>query len=241
MGRDKHSGIAGHRRRNRIAGQFTALLTEMLESPAWCALSLSGRRILDRVAIELRAHGGYVKEGLCVTYDDFEAYGIHRRCIAPAIREAVALGFLLIKRAGRAGNAEFRQATLYEPTYLNMIDSEPTHDWRWIKTIEAAQIAARAARASERPEKQKPSGGIRTKTSGGIRTTNPVFHSTESTTTDSTESATTSESLGEQAQQRRSHRHPPARQPPPSPTGSTPNAPTAPDAMTNGDATATKH
>jgi hypothetical protein len=91
----KNSSIAG-RRRNRIAGQFTALLTDMLESPAWRVLSLSAHRVLDRAAIELRHHGGHEGDGLCVTYTDFEEYGIERHAIAPAIREAVALGFLRI-------------------------------------------------------------------------------------------------------------------------------------------------
>ena len=84
--------IAGHRRRNRIAGQFTALLTDMLESPAWRVLSLSARRVLDRVAIEPRRHGGHEGDGLCVTYADFKTYGIERHAIAPAPRET-ASGF----------------------------------------------------------------------------------------------------------------------------------------------------
>jgi len=76
-----------------------------------------------------------------VTYEQFEAYGIDRHCIGPAIREAVALGFLIIKRAGRAGNAEFRQAALYQLTYLTTQDDEPTHDWQRIKTIEQAHAS----------------------------------------------------------------------------------------------------
>jgi hypothetical protein len=105
----QRNSIAGRRRRNRIAGSFTALLTEMLESPAWRVLSLSARRVLDRVSIELRRHGGHAAKGLCVTYVDFQEYGIDRHAIALAIREAVALGFLTIIRQGRAGNREYRQ------------------------------------------------------------------------------------------------------------------------------------
>ena len=55
--RPQPSSIAGRRRRNRIAGQFTALLTDILESPAWRVLSLSAHRVLDQIAIELRHHG----------------------------------------------------------------------------------------------------------------------------------------------------------------------------------------
>jgi hypothetical protein len=172
--RREPSSIAGRRRRNKIAGQFTALLTDMLESPAWGVLSLSGRRILDRVAIELRSHGGYVGDGLCVTYADFEAYGVDRHAIGPAIREAGSLGFLRIKRSGYGGNSEFRRPTLYEPTYLNMIDSEQTHDWRRIKTMEEARMTARAARRSGL-RKQKTSGGKPTVASGGKPTESRIF------------------------------------------------------------------
>ena len=156
--RPHRSSIAGHRRRNRIAGQFTALLTEMLESPAWCVLSLSARRVLDRVAIELRHHGGHEGDGLCVTYSDFEEYGMDRHAIAPAIREVVALGFLRITREGRAGNCEFRRSTLYKSTYLNTVDGEPTHDWRQITSLKQAQAKVREARAAE-PQKTKSQWG----------------------------------------------------------------------------------
>jgi hypothetical protein len=164
--RPHRSSIAGHRRRNRIAGQFTALLTDMLESPSWRVLSLSGRRVLDRVAIELRHHGGLEGDGLCVTYDDFEDYGIDRHAIAPAIREVVALGFLRITREGRAGNSEFRRSTLYKLTYVNTLDGEPTHDWRRITSLKQAEAKVREARAAE-PRKTKRQWGKPTPASVG--------------------------------------------------------------------------
>jgi hypothetical protein len=156
----QHSSIAGRRRRNRIAGQFTALLTEMLESPAWCVLSLSARRVLDRVSIELRHHGGHAANGLCVTYDDFEKYGVDRHAVAPAIREVVALGFLRIIRQGRAGNREFRAPTLYRPTFATAVDCEATHEWRRIKTLEQARTIAAEARAPKRPPRNRKPVGI---------------------------------------------------------------------------------
>src|SRR5262245_20137396 len=102
----------GRRRSTRIAGQFTVFPLDVMESPAWQVLSLSARRIIDRICIELRHHAGRESARIPVSYDDFESYGIHRHSIAPAIREAVALGFVCITREGRAGNAEFRQVTL---------------------------------------------------------------------------------------------------------------------------------
>jgi hypothetical protein len=153
--RPQPSSIAGRHRRNRIAGQFTALLTDMLESPAWRMLSLSARRVLDRVAIELRHHGGHEGEGLCVTYADFQKYGIGRHSIAPAIRQAIALGFLRVTRQGRAGNSEFRRSTLYKLTYVNTVDGEPGHDWKRIRSLDEAEAKAREARADLPPRKTK--------------------------------------------------------------------------------------
>ena len=158
MERDKRRGpssVAGRRRRNRIAGQFTALLTDILESPSWRVLSLSARRVLDRISNELRHHGGFEGDGLCVTYADFQAYGIERHAIPPAIREAVALGFLRITREGYGGNSEFRRPTLYKLTYLNTVDGEPTHAWKRIRSVAEAQMKAREARAARRPSKNR--------------------------------------------------------------------------------------
>ena len=81
-------------RRNRLSEQWASHPIEMLRSPAWRALSLSARRVLERIAIELAAHGGNDIERLPVTKADFVAYGIGPKQIASAIREAEALGFI---------------------------------------------------------------------------------------------------------------------------------------------------
>jgi hypothetical protein len=96
----------GRRKRTRIDGQFAAREIKMLESHAYRELSLSARRVLDRLEIELAHHGGMDNGKLPVTYDDFQRYGIDRHAIAPAIRELIALGFVAITVRGRAGNAE---------------------------------------------------------------------------------------------------------------------------------------
>jgi hypothetical protein len=87
----------GRRKRTRIDGQFAAREIKMLESHAFRELSLSARRVLDRLEIELAHHGGMDNGKLPVTYDDFQRYGIDRHAaIAPAIRELVALGFVAL-------------------------------------------------------------------------------------------------------------------------------------------------
>jgi hypothetical protein len=136
----------GARRRNRIAGQFAWRLIEMLESPAYRVLSLSGHRILDRLEIELAHHAGHDNGALPVTYSDFESYGIDRHAIAPAVREVEALGFVRIAERGRAGNAEYRTPNKFALTYRPAKDRGPTDDWRNIRTIEEAEAIAHAAR-----------------------------------------------------------------------------------------------
>ena len=137
----------GRRRRTQIDGQFAARQIELLESPAFRVLSLSARRVLDRIEIELAHHGGRDNGRLPVTYDNFQSYGMDRHAIAPAIREVVALGFVEITEQGRAGNAEWRRPNFFRLTYRHTNDANPTHEWKRINTLERAQTLARQARA----------------------------------------------------------------------------------------------
>jgi hypothetical protein len=139
------------RRRNSIAGQWIARTISMLDSPAYRALSLSAHRALSRIEIEHMHHGGADNGKLPVTYVDFISYGIHRRFIAPAIRELVALGFIEITEQGVAGNAEFRRPSLYRLTYrpaynAGKHDGNGTHEWQRIETMEQAEALANQAR-----------------------------------------------------------------------------------------------
>jgi hypothetical protein len=149
------------RRRTKIGGQFSPRLIEMLESHAWRALSLSGRRVLDRIEIELAHHGGADNGRLPVTYDNFVDYGIDRHAISPAIRETVALGFLEVTERGRAGNAEFRSPSLYRLTYIGgwRKADDPTHEWRRIQSMDRAI----EIRAQARLGRQGSQSGIREK------------------------------------------------------------------------------
>jgi len=147
----------GRKRRTQIDGQFAARLIEMLESPPYRVLSLSARRVLDRLEIELARHGGMDNGRLPVTFDDFEAYGMDRHAIAPAIQELVALGFVEVTERGRAGNAEWRKPNLFRLTYQPTKDADRTHDWRRVPTVEKAAAIARAAR-NQSAKKQKPVG-----------------------------------------------------------------------------------
>jgi hypothetical protein len=119
-------------RRNRFSGQFSGRLIEMMESAAWRALSLAGRRVIDRVEIEHGHHGGTDNGKLPVTFDQFCEYGLHRHSIAPGMREAIALGFLEVTQKGRAGNAEHRAPNLFRLTYRpsDGARGDGSHEWR---------------------------------------------------------------------------------------------------------------
>jgi hypothetical protein len=139
-------------RRNRIGGQFIARLIEMLESPAYRVLSRSGHMVLARIEIELGHHGGNDNGRLPVTTENFIEYGMHRTSVAPAIREAEALGFIRITERGHGGNAEYRSPNRFYLTYAHTNDSKrrpPTDEWRRIKTLEEANQIARSARAKK--------------------------------------------------------------------------------------------
>jgi hypothetical protein len=140
-------------RRNRLSEQWAAYPIEMLQSPAYRALSLSACRVLHRIEIELAAHGGNDIERLPVTKADFVEYGISPRLVASAIREAEALGFIRITQRGRGGNAEHRKENQFFPTYLVGRNRAlaPSHDWRQINTLEEAKQIACAARANKNP------------------------------------------------------------------------------------------
>jgi hypothetical protein len=190
----------GRKRPSSIEGQFAPRLIEMLQSSPWRTMSLSGRKVVERIEIEFAQHGGEAggENGrLPVTYDDFVRYGMDRQCVGPAIREAEALGFIVITRRGRAGNAEWHLPTLFRLTFRpakGIPGNGCSHEWRAIETMEQATILAKAARAAK-PEKTKSQWGKIPNFSGGKPTENHLsqygkplpknghFHSAETPTT----------------------------------------------------------
>jgi hypothetical protein len=170
---------AARRRQTQIDGQFAAREIKMLAAPAFRVLSLSARRVLDRLEIELAHHGGKENGRLPVTYDDFVKYGIDRHAVAPAIREVTALGFAEVTVRGRAGNAEWREPNLFRITYKHTNEAGPTHEWKRIYNDEQAYKTAKAARGMP-PVKHKTTApnkmpvGENTVPSGGNQHLSPV-------------------------------------------------------------------
>ena len=111
--------------KTRISGQWAWRTIEMMESPAFRALSHSARRILDRLEIEIAHHGGKDNGRLPFTFDHFAEYGVDRHSIAPALREVEALKFIEVTERGRAGNAEYRNR-IYFASHTGRL-GEPGH------------------------------------------------------------------------------------------------------------------
>ena len=151
------------RQRRFLGGrQFAARPLDLLESPAFQVLSLSGHRFLLRLEIEHLHHGGKENGNLPCTYEDFGVL-IHRHCVAAAKRECEALGLVEVMEVGHARPGEFRRPSIYRLTYLPTGNTQPSDEWRVIKTVARAQEIAKAARdeARKKPrKKQKASGGF---------------------------------------------------------------------------------
>ena len=145
------SGLSRKGKKTAIGGQFAPRLIEMLESPAYRALSLSGHRVLARIEVEIGHHGGNDNGKLPVTFDHFHQYGIHRHSIAPAVRETVALGFVEVTQKGRSGNGEYRRPSLYRLTYRPTDSLGATDEWKKIATTDEAERIANDARKNKRP------------------------------------------------------------------------------------------
>jgi hypothetical protein len=142
-------------RNGSIPGAFVPRRLDMLVSPAHQELSLSARRVLDRIEIEHMQHGGKENGKLIVTYDQFESLGIHRHSIAPAIRELSFLGFIEVTQKGRPNAGEYRWPNLFRLTYITNRTLPATDEWATIKTTDQASTIAKAARASNARGKPK--------------------------------------------------------------------------------------
>jgi hypothetical protein len=162
-----------YRRKNKIAGQFSARTIEMMESPAFTVLSLSGHRVLFRIEIEHANHGGQDNGQLPITYDQFHDYGLDRHAISRAIREVEALGFIEITERGRSGNAEYRRPNRFRLTYRHTGRANPTDEWRRIKTIKEAKIMAQTARTG--PKRKHFPVGFLPVSVGETHTENTIF------------------------------------------------------------------
>lgn len=151
----------------------------MLKSPAMRYLSLSARRILDRIEIELASHGGKDNGALPVTYADFQAFGIDGHSIRPAINELVAMGLVEIAEQGSGGNETECRPNKYRITYrdrdVKFKDKWPlaqTHEWRHIDSEEKAKALIIEARECVRDRNRRKLKLKNMRTLGGFPPSN---------------------------------------------------------------------
>lgn len=137
---------------HKINGQFIGHRVEMIRSPAFAALALSARRVLDRLEIECCKSAGRNNGNLICTHKDFRNFDIYRDGVGPGIRETEALGFIAVER-GKAMGSSTAPST-YRLTYLPTKNAGPTDEWRNITTHEQARAIAAAARKTARPKKK---------------------------------------------------------------------------------------
>ena len=150
QGVGRTSPLITGRPRNKITENWVSYPRSMISSPAMRALSLSAIRAMHRLEEEHMSHGGAENGRLIVTHDQFIAWGIHKDSVSPAIRELVALGFVEVTEKGAAGNENYRRPARYRLTYVNDNGrSQPSHEWKSIKTIEDAESVAAVARAAK--------------------------------------------------------------------------------------------
>jgi hypothetical protein len=123
---------------------FAPRTIAMLKSPAWSVVSLAGRRVLDRIEIELSHHAGKDNGRLPVTWRDFEVYGLNRRSIGPALRELQRLGFIEITEYGVASPGG--EPNVFRLTYRDTAGKPATDEWATIASVEEAERIASAAR-----------------------------------------------------------------------------------------------
>ena len=137
-------------RPNTIGGVFRWHLIEMVESPAWRALSLSARQCLDRIEIELAHHGGRDNGALPVTHRDFVTYGVWAGGVAEALAELEVLGFIQ-RKPGKASidRAKGRAAHFRLLCRHGRGAGPPAEDqhWKRFKTLAEADAVAKQARA----------------------------------------------------------------------------------------------
>ena len=139
----------------------------MLRSPAMAVLSLSARRVLERLEIEMADHGGTDNGRLPVTFDDFQRFGILIGTLSPPRLGGASARPHRGHRARRRRQCGVPKAEFLRLTFRHTQHAGPTNDWRRIKTLEEASAIARSARTAKT---KKPNAGVAETTTFGAGT-----------------------------------------------------------------------
>ena len=105
------------------------LTRELIASPAWRAMGINARRLIDFLLIEHMNHAGTENGNLQATYDQLAAFGLTRRKIFEAITEAEALGLIAVEHGGR-WNLTNRPSTFRLTFYSDRHGNPATNVWK---------------------------------------------------------------------------------------------------------------
>lgn len=123
------------------------LETEMLASPAWRALSINARRLIDFLLIEHRNHAGRENGKLRAPYRQLQEFGLTAELIRPAIDEAERLGFVRSTALGFEVGRLRRRPSGFRLTFIagstESPISPPTNEWRAVNEIQKAASETR--------------------------------------------------------------------------------------------------
>src|SRR5258708_22852840 len=125
------------------------LTGEMLESPAWRALTGNAMKVVLRIALEHLRHGGVGNGLLPVTYQDFVRWGVRRNAIREAIVVAINLGWIDKTSTGEVPwHGDIRRPSTFALTWLPQHNGAPASNrWTRIKSDADAKAAIKAAKA----------------------------------------------------------------------------------------------
>ncbi len=134
---------------------------DMMESPAWRAMTPPARKVLDRILIEQMAHAGAENGNLIVTYDDFADYGVRRQSIHEAIEVVQALGWIAVTRKGGRSVGGVKRPSTYALTFLPRFDgSAKTNNWQRVTDDLMARRLVGAVRCEQPARRAIPSQDI---------------------------------------------------------------------------------
>jgi hypothetical protein len=137
---------------------------DILASPAWRAMSINARRVLDRIMLEHMAHGGTENGNLLVTHRQFIEAGVSRDYVADAIDELEHLRLIRITVRGRGGIGS-HHANRFLLTWMPERGSRFCDD-PWKRTDEARVKSWQQARKALKRKRQR---STQTKSRDGVK------------------------------------------------------------------------
>ena len=135
------------------------LTRDMLESLAYRALSRAGLQMLACLMVEHCNHAGKENARLAVSWNAFEAVGIHRGMIQQTLDEVTRLGFVeIVDRGHRGYGAALGRRAVFRLTFAGVVDSDkwgrPTNEWATIISDDDPRLRNGKGRCRLRPAKK---------------------------------------------------------------------------------------